>query len=100
MITIIQKKEEPFTGQFLPVNAKSMPTPANKEFGVRVFMYNSPKMTVCWNRYFGRSYRHSGRCFMHYWQLIGRSLTLRSQSPSARKLASVIATAFVEFCSK
>jgi hypothetical protein len=34
--------------------------------------------------------------FMHYWQLIGRSLTLRSQSPSARKLASVIAAAFVE----
>ena len=39
--TIIQKKEEPFTGQFLPVNAKSMSTPANKEFGVRIFMYNS-----------------------------------------------------------
>ena len=34
------------------------------------------------------------------WQPIGRSLTLRSQSPSARKLASVIATVFVEICSK
>ena len=40
------------------------------------------------------------RRLMHYWQLFGRSLTLRSQSPSARKLASVIATAFVEICSK
>jgi hypothetical protein len=34
MITIIHKKEEPFTGQFLPVNAKSMSTPANN--GIRV----------------------------------------------------------------
>ena len=50
MITIVQKRRKPFTGQFLPVNAKSMSTPANKEFGVRVFMYNSKpyvnKMTI------------------------------------------------------
>jgi len=40
------------------------------------------------------------RFLVHYWQPIGRSLSLRSQSPSARKLASVIATAFVEIGSK
>jgi hypothetical protein len=102
----------------LPVNAKPMSTPANNGIRVSLFMHglrrNVTKMTVWWNYYFGRSYRHSGHCcennicwledakrfLMHYWQLFGRSLTLRSQSPSARKLASVIATVFVEIRSK